>query len=164
MYISRLYYERDAAYLSLIDSFLQDAPQLLLQSYILLSRDSQVETWFIISPGVPEPNKIQGVQENMKHYFYASCYFTSSYIAWFTGAQENLTCFTQIVFGWIEKLAVSLFLDPPYLSRGRARLDYYTSEYSSRTITILFRNYLTLWQLWHRLDQSSSPSAPSPSV
>ncbi len=48
-FYTRLYYERDAAYLSLIDSFLQDSPQLLLQSYILLTRDSQVQNLIIIS-------------------------------------------------------------------------------------------------------------------
>ena len=38
LYMTRKYYERDAAYLALIDSFIQDAPQLILQLYILLSR------------------------------------------------------------------------------------------------------------------------------
>ena len=31
----RVYYERDSAYLGLIGSFIQDAPQLMLQIYIL---------------------------------------------------------------------------------------------------------------------------------
>ena len=38
LYMTRKYYERDSAYLALIDSFIQDAPQLILQLYILLSR------------------------------------------------------------------------------------------------------------------------------
>jgi len=38
LYMARKYYERDAAYLALIDSFIQDAPQLILQLYILLAR------------------------------------------------------------------------------------------------------------------------------
>jgi len=38
LYMTRKYYERDAAYLALIDSFTQDAPQLILQLYILLAR------------------------------------------------------------------------------------------------------------------------------
>lgn len=37
-YMRRKYYERDLAYLNMIDSFTQDAPQLLLQVYILLQR------------------------------------------------------------------------------------------------------------------------------
>lgn len=37
-YMTRKYYERDSAYLALIDSFIQDAPQLILQLYILLAR------------------------------------------------------------------------------------------------------------------------------
>ena len=39
--MTRKYYERDAAYLALIDSFTQDAPQLILQLYILLARHPQ---------------------------------------------------------------------------------------------------------------------------
>ena len=38
LYMTRKYYERDSAYLALIESFIQDAPQLILQLYILLSR------------------------------------------------------------------------------------------------------------------------------
>ena len=41
LYMTRKYYERDAAYLALIDSFTQDAPQLILQLYILLARHPQ---------------------------------------------------------------------------------------------------------------------------
>ena len=36
--MTRKYYERDLAYLALIESFVQDAPQLMLQLYILLVR------------------------------------------------------------------------------------------------------------------------------
>ena len=39
-YMKRKYYERDLAYLNMIDSFTQDAPQLLLQVYILLAVDN----------------------------------------------------------------------------------------------------------------------------
>ena len=38
--MKRKYYERDLAYLNMIDSFTQDAPQLLLQVYILLAVDN----------------------------------------------------------------------------------------------------------------------------
>jgi len=38
-YTLRKYYERDAAYLGLIKTFLQDCPQLILQLYILAVRD-----------------------------------------------------------------------------------------------------------------------------
>ena len=37
-YLVRKYYERDSSYLNLIDSFIQDGPQLILQLYILLAR------------------------------------------------------------------------------------------------------------------------------
>ena len=40
-YSLRKYYERDSAYLGLIESFIQDGPQLILQLYILAIRDSQ---------------------------------------------------------------------------------------------------------------------------
>jgi len=40
IYMRRKYYERDLAYLNMIDSFTQDAPQLLLQVYILLTVDN----------------------------------------------------------------------------------------------------------------------------
>ena len=39
-YSLRKYYERDSAYLGLIESFIQDGPQLILQLYILAIRDS----------------------------------------------------------------------------------------------------------------------------
>jgi hypothetical protein len=37
-YLTRKYYERDSAYLSLLDCFIQDGPQLILQIYIVASR------------------------------------------------------------------------------------------------------------------------------
>ena len=37
-YMLRKYYGRDSSYLGLIDSFLQDGPQLILQIYILTKR------------------------------------------------------------------------------------------------------------------------------
>merc|ERR1711973_451115 len=40
IYMRRKYYDRDLAYLNMIDSFTQDAPQLLLQVYILLTVDN----------------------------------------------------------------------------------------------------------------------------
>ena len=46
VYMRRKYYERDLAYLNMIDSFTQDAPQLILQIYILLSIHSdQLQHW-----------------------------------------------------------------------------------------------------------------------
>ena len=46
LYMKRKYYERDLAYLTIIDSFTQDAPQLLLQSFILLSNHySELQHW-----------------------------------------------------------------------------------------------------------------------
>ena len=39
-YNLRKYYERDSAYLGLIEAFIQDGPQLILQLYILAIRDS----------------------------------------------------------------------------------------------------------------------------
>ena len=39
-YSLRKYYERDSAYLGLIEAFIQDGPQLILQLYILAIRDS----------------------------------------------------------------------------------------------------------------------------
>ena len=46
LYMKRKYYERDLAYLTMIDSFTQDAPQLLLQSFILLSNHySELQHW-----------------------------------------------------------------------------------------------------------------------
>lgn len=46
VYIKRKYYERDLAYLNMIDSFTQDAPQLLLQVYILLSiHNDELQHW-----------------------------------------------------------------------------------------------------------------------
>ena len=46
LYMKRKYYERDLAYLTMIDSFTQDAPQLLLQSFILLSNHmSSLQHW-----------------------------------------------------------------------------------------------------------------------
>ena len=41
-YSLRKYYERDTAYLGLIDSFIQDAPQLVLQLYILSVRNQTI--------------------------------------------------------------------------------------------------------------------------
>ena len=41
VYMKRKYYERDLAYLAMIDSFTQDAPQLLLQVTLLLSLHSE---------------------------------------------------------------------------------------------------------------------------
>ena len=38
-YYLRKYYERDSAYLGLIEAFIQDGPQLILQLYILAVRD-----------------------------------------------------------------------------------------------------------------------------
>ena len=38
-YTLRKYYERDSAYLGLINAFIQDGPQLILQLYILAVRD-----------------------------------------------------------------------------------------------------------------------------
>ena len=43
-YSIRKYYERDNAYLGLIESFIQDAPQLMLQIYILAVRHSNTLT------------------------------------------------------------------------------------------------------------------------
>ena len=40
-YSLRKYYERDSAYLGLIEAFIQDGPQLILQLYILAIRDAQ---------------------------------------------------------------------------------------------------------------------------
>ena len=40
-YSLRKYYERDSAYLGLIEAFIQDGPQLILQLYILAIRDSE---------------------------------------------------------------------------------------------------------------------------
>ena len=40
-YSLRKYYERDSAYLGLIEAFIQDGPQLILQLYILAVRDSE---------------------------------------------------------------------------------------------------------------------------
>lgn len=37
-YMLRKYYDRDFSYLGLIDAFLQDGPQLILQIYILTKR------------------------------------------------------------------------------------------------------------------------------
>ena len=37
-YSMRKYYERDSAYLGLIEAFIQDGPQLVLQLYILAVR------------------------------------------------------------------------------------------------------------------------------
>ena len=37
-YLLRKYYERDSAYLGLIEAFIQDGPQLILQLYILAVR------------------------------------------------------------------------------------------------------------------------------
>ena len=46
VYLKRKYYERDLAYLNMIDSFTQDAPQLLLQVYILLSiHNEELQHW-----------------------------------------------------------------------------------------------------------------------
>ena len=40
-YSLRKYYERDSAYLGLIEAFIQDGPQLILQLYILAIRDAE---------------------------------------------------------------------------------------------------------------------------
>ena len=44
-YVLRKYYERDSTYLGLIDAFLQDGPQLVLQLYILAKRDPDDLAW-----------------------------------------------------------------------------------------------------------------------
>ena len=38
IYLVRKHYERDSAYLGLLDAFLQDGPQLILQIYIVAAR------------------------------------------------------------------------------------------------------------------------------
>ena len=38
LYLSRKHYERDSAYLGLLDAFTQDGPQLILQIYIVAAR------------------------------------------------------------------------------------------------------------------------------
>ena len=43
-YSLRKYYERDSAYLGLIEAFIQDGPQLILQLYILAVRDSETSS------------------------------------------------------------------------------------------------------------------------
>ena len=56
-YSLRKYYERDSAYLGLIEAFIQDGPQLILQLYILAIRDAQQDSLNVDEKPVPVVGK-----------------------------------------------------------------------------------------------------------